>query len=569
MDALPNESSVTSDSTTPEDDDTYYENDDTYGGDTYDEEEEVSAPSPPTKWSFILPAILLIFLVVIWLISRLLKSSEPQYHAHVEPLPGADVGVEEGKYKLRERIVMKKGFEWGPVSSTANTGPSATAAAQIPTRVELIGLVTSPEVTTVNISQPNISKDAITLSAMKDTSDSALAMVIATAINKQSFIGDASGNGTAGNDKQWTLEEIREYIRSRLPISPQDLAAVRCGSSENYLFFQTTRLPNSDQTIIKPSWGNGYCLPTCAYARVAKIPYSNDPTEESKKFMNEKDSSGKYLVEYELALWIDPMHKEAGYTWYCRPTPNLAVDGLGWYSSVQGVYARREVSPVYYATSADPFRGNYGNSAGASDDWNLCSSPFLPIPDRPQLGGRSYLSGSQRWNGKVFRLNQGSLTLRGKPWGIGYNKTDYCLVDFQMIGRYCYWVGHDDYEGGGEDNGRADFNFHGNFSKIPLSNQCPHDQMGYDGVKYNMQLTPSQLSCYYCPKIYEWDEVNNRAVGYDTFLRGSETDNYICVRKCPIGMTDEQTGYLNGCVPIGIMISAEMPNPDPNKNTPV
>lgn len=523
-------------------DDEQYEQDDV----VVDEDgQETTEKTYPSALAFILPAILILVVLAIWTWNKIRTASGTTYKPHVEPLPGGNVSKEEGKYQLRQRIAMKPGITWGPVK-TSTLQPIGSS------KIEMVGLAT-PDISGISI-------DSHSLRAYTDSLLSSSLMIR----NKVSGAGMLSASASlsaadAPTSPEWTQQQITDYIHARLPISPQDLAGVKCGSKTDYLFFQSTRLPNADQTVINPAWG-GYCIQTCNAARVSTNADDGSPSDISKKFDNRKSSDGSFLVNYELALWIDPRHNEAGYTWYCKAVPNVKTDGVGWFATVDGMYQRRLISPVYYYTNRDPFLGTYGHNDNDNDDWRLCSNSTLPIPPPSELGGISYTSSNVRWHGKVIRRGgSGSIAKYGQPWGIGYDKTDYTLVDFQMIGRYCQWVGHDDYDTLNEDSSKANFNDHGNFSRVPLADACPQQQVGEDGVKYDMRLTPSKLSCYYCPKIYEWNEETKQVEVYDTYLRGSEVDGYLCLRQCPAGMTDEQSGNLHWCIPIGIAMEALMP----------
>lgn len=510
------------------------------------EEEDSPPSSPPGPWTFIIAAVLFVAVLIIWLWNSMRQSKGLKYRAPIIPLPGAPVDPNggDGKYVLRDNIAFKKGIQWEPVSSDEVKRAGFT-------KIDMVGLA-SPALASLSL-------DSKSLQAYADSISASM-----SAFNNGSMptltLSAAAGDDNPNKIPEATQQEIDDFIHSRLPINPQDLAGVKCGSKTDYLFFQSTRLPNSDQTIIKPSQGGGYCVQTCASARISTYPDTGLPTDLSKSFNNAKMADGSYLVNYELALWIDPRHNEAGYTWYCRAVPNPKSDGIGWSPTVDGSYQRRLISPVYYTTSRDPFTGTYGSGNDQNDDWRLCSNSTLPIPSPSELGGVTYTASTDRWHGQVFRGGgSGSIAKYGKPWGIGYNKTDYTLVDFQMIGRYCYWVGHDDYDIGDENSSKANATWHGNFSKIKLADACPQQQTGIDGLKYDMKLTPSRLSCYYCPRIYEWNEDTKSLEAYQTYLRGSEVDNYVCVRSCPAGMTDEQSGNLHWCIPIGIGMPIEFP----------
>lgn len=511
--------------------------------DEYADGEEQAKPKPLTALTFVIPAVIIVILFGLWLWNEVRKSAGLNYRPHVEPLPGGSESKDNSKYVTRERIAMRKGITWGPVppEDVKRAGYSL---------VELEGILT-PAANNVSIDMHSLK--AYADSVMINANGLTNAMFVAGSNTDTVTVKDGDDTTTAPEGSQpMTQEEIDEYIRSRMPLSPQDMAGIRCKNKRDWLFFQTTRLPNADQTLIDPSWGNGYCLMTCDAARISTDP-SGQPSKVSQKFSNAKGADGKFLVHYELALWIDPRHNEAGYTWYCRPVPNVNTDGVGWSPTVDGMYQRRLISPVYYKTSRDPFRGTYGDGDNANDDWKLCSNSTLPVPHSSELGGWTYKASSVRWHGQVYKGKSDN------PWSIGYDKTNYTLVDFQMIGRYCYWVGHDDYNEGGYNESKADANFHGNFSKIKLANACPKQQVGQDGQKYDMQLVPSHLSCYYCPRVYEWNTAKNQLEAYETFLRGSEVDGYVCVRQCPTGMSDEQSGNLHWCIPIGISMDAEMP----------
>lgn len=494
---------------------------------------EEAAPNPANdRWSLIIAAILLLVAIGVLIWNYIRQNAKPSYRATPEPLPN----YSPPSTLINERVA-DNGVEWNPATAAESKKYGLGAFSLKP--VAVAGAYNP-------FAAAAASGDGTT------TEGPAPAPIISNPIAALPGI---------------TEKDIEDYINSSIPVSPDDLALTRCDDGANAIFMAATKMPNGSSL---PSKSGGYCILKCDYARL------NQDDGAAVKFINDKDEKGNYLVNYELSFWIDPNYNSAGYEWYCKPLPSVKLDGIGWNTSGDGIYQRRQVSPVYYQSTLDPYLidlsdpnnvGGNANRTALEYDLALCSSPTLPIPS--DIAAKGY-KGSQRWGGKITDNYY-------KVCPIGHNNKNYHLFDFQMIGRYCYWVGHDIYPNdivfglltpNGNNSGQEK-NLHGDYTKVPLQDKCPK-VVAVDAAEWiQMQLTPSSLSCYYCPKLYEYDEIAKSLFGYITVLRGNESDGYVCVRECPKGMSDRMAGPLHWCIPEGIHMkpwfSKSTSTTDPNK----
>lgn len=366
------------------------------------------------------------------------------------------------------------------------------------------------------------------------------------------------------NPNEYTLDDIIKFIKEKSPITPEDMAIKRCDDGNNALYF-TGVAPNSDASSGSNHSSPGYCIRKCEYARTQPPDISSPNTP---KFNNTKDSNGNYRVNYELKLWINPnSDKKNGYSWYCVALPNSLYDGPGWVTTTSGEYTREVVSMLTLKSAIDPFKDTRPKNIQL-DDYSYTVKHTDPLKSSVYFGVSARLCSSK---GVAPRDVYGSYAKKtyspirndkNEPQAIGYAKYDYEYPDFQMIGEFCYWVGHDTYKDGDVVN-----EGHGDFRKIPLTDDCYKYSYETPDVKpdgspktYMMSLSPGKLFCYACPDVYVWDETKKSLFAAQTSLVGNMEDGYKCARKCPLEMYDNKSAVgISMCIPVGVPMREYLP----------